>query len=262
MMKTINETTEPMRLNLNGLPLPEDDVVLLTAITQRLGGHVVASGWLPEELHPELDKARAEHVRRLGQSVEAADQVNGLQERWDTEDAAHGDALRDAAREGAKPPADKRTTDTDREGAEKSAAENLWATLMVLVEAVDAAVEVLRSHEVEMLADLQGRAGEAEEDRREAERLVESARRHEWCQHRLAQWILTSADDAGGFGQQPAPTGEEPPPAAFRELNPRAFERAWHQGREWNRGTGAAPEPEPAADTNTAADSIIQPLGA
>ncbi len=115
---------------------------------------------------------------------------------------------------------------------------------------------MLRSHEAEWLSDLQGRAGEAAEDRRHAEWLVEQALRHEWRQHRLAQWLQSAADDAGGFGQQPAPTGEEAPPPVFHGLDPRAFQRPWYKGQPWNRGAGAAPDP--AANQQ---DNIIE-LGA
>lgn len=242
MNNTITATAVPMRLKLNDLPLP-DDVKQRTAILQRLRGHVVSTAWLPEGLAPELDATRTEHVRRIAQAVEAADHLRRLEERWAQQDAAHAAALRDAAREGAGAPADKRTADADRQTEEKSAAERLHATLMVLVEAVGAAVEVIREHEAEWLSVLRDGAGQAKEDRREAERLVEQARRHEFCQHRLASWLLAAANDDDGFSQQPSPTGQEAPPSTFHGLDPAAFERPWFRGQPWNPGTGAAPEP-------------------
>jgi len=87
MSTTTQETAEPMRLKLNGLPLP-DDAKQRAAITQRLGGHAFDSRWLPEGLAPELDAARTQHLRRLAQALEAAHEVHGLQERWEQEDAA------------------------------------------------------------------------------------------------------------------------------------------------------------------------------
>lgn len=53
MSTTTPQTTEPMRLNINGLPMP-DDPRQRAGITQRLRGHVVSTGWLPEDIAPEL----------------------------------------------------------------------------------------------------------------------------------------------------------------------------------------------------------------
>ena len=108
-------------------------------------------------------------------------------------------------------------------------ADKALAATEVLAEHVERAVSVVREAEEDVLADLRGQANAAQEQRRQAEEQLAAARRAEWKLVRQARWVMQTADDVGGFGQQPAPTGGENPPRTFEGLRGGDLERAWYR---------------------------------
>jgi hypothetical protein len=201
-------------------------------VQNRLQGRVVDPGWLPVGLHPEIDVVRKRHLELLRTVAGAVDELNDVADRWAEQDTGYSQALREAVGTGKPEPADERTTPEQRAAMQGRLGEKAQAAAEVLAEHVAHAVEVVREAENEILAGLRGQAKAAREQRREAEQHLASARRAEWKLARQARWVMQTADDPGGFGQQPAPTGDDNPPDMF-QLRDGDLERAWHRREPW-----------------------------
>ena len=217
------KTSNPAALNLALLgPLP-------LKVQNRLAGRVIDPGWLAAGLHRDIDVARERHHELLRHLAGIVNELQALRKRWKEEDAAHAEALREAVRFGRPEPPDERTRPEQRLAGEGRLADKALAATEVLAEHVERAVSVVREAEEDVLADLRGQANAAQEQRRQAEEQLAAARRAEWKLVRQARWVMQTADDVGGFGQQPAPTGGENPPRTFEGLRGGDLERAWYR---------------------------------
>ena len=231
-------------------------------VRERLAGRVIDPGWLPLGLHPNIDAARERHLELLRHVAGVVDELQALRKRWKQEDAAHAEALREAVRSGRRGPDAARTSPEQRLAQEGRLAAKALAATEVLAEHVEHAIDVVRDAEEEILADLREQAREASEQRRQAEERRAAARRAEWKLARMARWTMQTADDPAGFGQQPAPTGDENPPHTFLGLRDRELERPWHRQAEelppsWQElSQVAASAEEPSGDPT----GLVQPL--
>jgi hypothetical protein len=213
-------------LNLAALP------PLPPRVQNRLHGRVVDPGWLAAGLHPDVDVARERHHELLGLVADTADELSAAKARWAGEDREHAAALREAVRSGEPEPPDERSTPEERATQQGRLVEKLQAAAEVLAEHIAHAVDVVRKAENDILAGLKGQAGAARDQRREAEEQLAAAHRAEWKLARLARWTMQTADDPGGFGQQPAPTGDENPPDMF-QLRDGDLERIQQRRDPW-----------------------------
>lgn len=192
----------------------------------RLSGATTSDRWLPQDLAPELDDARQEHLRIRARVVEAIVARADLRAGYKREDAEHAEALRQAYRVGGRQPEDTRTSEADRETAIARAEERLWAGVDVLGEQVEEVVNLIREHENEWLGAVRTRLRGLEQERHDAQLRIDAVAGEEWKLHRTGQWILTSSDD-GILGRQPAPEPCAPPPDFDRGLLATSTTRSW-----------------------------------
>jgi len=126
--------------------LPEaPDVAIRLALLKSLQGHTTSSTFLPQGLWPELDDARAEQLRLRAQAIAILEERNVLLARHSNEDEAHAEALRQAARAGARVPEDARTAPEQRARELTAIDERLWATILVFGELADEIIALVRN---------------------------------------------------------------------------------------------------------------------
>jgi hypothetical protein len=192
-----------------------------------LRGHSTSARWLPEGVHPELDAIRAEHLRVRGQVVAELTALGALSERFAAEDREHDLALRQAQRQGTPDVMEDRRTSGDQRQAELEAIEErLWAGVVVLSEIVEQAIEWVREHEADLLAERRAELVSLVDDEREAREALGQARIKMWQLARFGPYLINLADD-GAFGRQPVPA-PAPPPAQFdAQRAHRMLERHW-----------------------------------
>lgn len=217
------------------LPAPPD-VRTRLLLAENLRGLTTAESWLPEGLWPELDDLREEHLRFRRQVVAVIEERASLLARYAAEDKDHVEALRQAARDGVRPPDDGRTPPDERERQRTAIEERLWAGIAVMAEHADAIVEHLRENEDEYLADLRERLLPAQQKRREAERLLAQAQSEELQVHALGRWVMTTNDD-DGLSRQPSPVPGAVPERLAATVLRDSLERPWHKARPWSRAT-------------------------
>lgn len=155
--------------------------------------------------------------------------------QYAAEDKAHTEALKQAPRDGARTLEDRRTPPEQREREQSAIEERLWAGIAVMAEHADSIIEFLRAHEDDLLADLRQRLAPAQQQRREAERLLREAQSEELRIHALGRWLMTTTDDEG-LGRQPAPTLGAVPARLAAEVLRDSLERPWHKkDKTWYR---------------------------
>ncbi|MBN1529437.1 MAG: hypothetical protein JW895_10280 [Thermoleophilaceae bacterium] len=232
-LPTITETeAKPLRLTLP--PRTKENARAL----RRLRGHSTAPNWIPAGLSGELDALRGEHLRLLGQVAAELAALDATSARFRREDQDHARALREAQRDGVPDSVeDTRTSTADRRSVLVAITERYWAAVAVLADLVDAVVSLYRQREDEWLADLRAQLGPIEEERREAQRVLDEARAKEWLIHRLGQHVQITSE-AGPHGFQPAPAPEPPPPQFSAEVFESMLRRPWHRGKAWSDGEG------------------------
>jgi hypothetical protein len=222
-------------------------------IARRLRGHATSDQWLPEGLAPELDALRAEQLRLRGQVAAELASLSASAARFHAEDEDHRAKLRQAHRDGDTAPVEDLRTPADARQAEARAIEErVWAGAAVLAEVADSVIVWVREHEDDLLGDLLGRLGPAEDKVREAHDALVAARREMWEVAQHGPYLQRLADD-GAFGLQPAPTPTDPPQQFDAEQARRMLERPWYR-REVEEQPVAWLEQEPERD------DAIEPL--
>jgi hypothetical protein len=205
------------------LKLPQPRTTQENRIVDRLRGLATAAKWLPAGLWDELGQARNEHLRLRSRAAAEIDRLADLHRCYRAEDVNRNVALKTAARTGSEPPEDDRTPPADRAAALCDAADRVWSALEVLADHIDATIALVKAREKDWIGDLAGQLMEAEAERREAERRLAHAKAIEWRVHRLAQWVLGTAEDGPLGHGQPVP-GLVPPPPNFDQA---VFTRPW-----------------------------------
>jgi hypothetical protein len=105
--------------------------------------------------------------------------------------------------------------------------------VVAFAELVERAIETIREHEDEWLAELRDeRVPLVENKRREAQRLVAEARTDEWLLDRVARWIRGTADDVGFAPVTPERAGE--PPDNWQP-DPWTLRRHFSELKPWNQ---------------------------
>lgn len=212
------------------IPLrPGGRVEIRVALTERLKGHTTSANWLPAGLSPELDTLRVEFGRLRSRAALDLQALDDLIAEHHAEDRKHQKALEHALRDPRAAEAeDRRTSPEERDRQRDDLHERVDADVLVMAEVADRIIATIREQEPAILASLKIRLAQAQEKRREAERLMYEARQLEWMLHRQGQWTMNTSDD-GPFGRQPAPT-PEPPPAMFDAgLLETSLDRPWHR---------------------------------
>ena len=149
-----------------------------------------SADWLPPaDVWPELAELRAEHERLLAVVSQEGRAAWEIEKRYEEEDAARDEALREAFRTGKDAGADTREAEEERRTA-------LADALLAAGAAQDALIAFLREAMAEIQEKapawyelLESRRAEAQAKREEAERLVAEANRLVSEATRLRNWL-------------------------------------------------------------------------
>jgi hypothetical protein len=211
------------------LRLPPPPTREATRAVRRLPGHSTSPLWLAEGLHPELDELRAEHLRLRSQVAAELEALAALDADFRNEDQEHDRDLRQAQREGSpEAVADERTPLDQRQAKRASVQERLWAGVIVMSEVAEKAIQWVREHESELLAERLSGVAALEEEERQALDAVAKARAKMWELAQYGPYIKRLAED-GPFGRQPVPVPAQPPAAFDADQARRMLDRHWSE---------------------------------
>lgn len=219
-------TTKPLRLP------PGRNATENRMTREQLQGHTTSTAWLAAVPWAELDEARDDHGRLVGQLADRLADHHRIGREFADEDRQHQAALIDAARAGTPTPADGRTPEAERQAQQADAADQLWATAIALGETAARAIGTVREHEDLWLGRLRAEAQEAAEREQEALRILRDARADRVRLGLRARWVMETADDAGQ-GRQPWPDDARPVPTTADPAH-LPLERHWTDARPWN----------------------------
>jgi hypothetical protein len=220
-------TNDQKNTNQGLLKLPPPPTKEAARAVRSLAGHSTSTLWLAEGLHPELDELRAEHLRIRGQVVAELEALVALHVRFREEDEQHKSKLRQAQRAGTVDAVDDDRTPLDQQQAERAAVEDrLWAGVSILAEVVEKAIQWVREHESELLAERLSGVAALEEEERQARDALARARSKMWELAQYGPYVKNLADD-GPFGRQPVPVPAAPPAQFDAVQARRMLERHW-----------------------------------
>ncbi|HMJ03253.1 MAG TPA: hypothetical protein VK506_09940 [Conexibacter sp.] len=197
-------------------------------------------GWLPVTTFPELEEMRQRHEALIDMRRRQQAQVVALRRRFDQEDEAKGEALRDGYRDGKKPKLPQVTTPEERDRLLREAKEHAEAAAEV---ALDYAYEVrerlrgplpdgwqphiaLQQFAVPpngigaaLMGELRDLEATIQARAQEAQRILEEAGHELRTLHPLKHWIAANAN--GAQGQILPGTDFEVPPTHTPGSKPR-----------------------------------------
>jgi hypothetical protein len=219
-----------------GLPAAARRDVERHLVAQRVGGFELDREWIPEVMArrwPVLAELRAEHHAYIDQVVAANRERSELERTYAQADEDHARALREAMTRRQPPPEPPEPSPEARDRELAPFAEKAKAATMALGGFVVQAIEVVRAHEDELLADLRGDLPALQERVAEAQRAIEMARADEFRVHMMGRWVQWRSDDMG-MGVPLPPEGTPLPSRVV--LDPHDLERHWSKRRPWNEG--------------------------
>jgi hypothetical protein len=173
--------------------------------------------WIPEtRLSPELSELREEHLRLLAERTRLFEEVFVLTKKFEAEDEARKEALKEAARTGtAKAKVPPRTPDPEREEALREPSERAEAATAALAEFLREALAAIRERRDQFRRPLEEQLAAADAKREEARRLLAEADAVAGIATRLGDWIDRTATAPSGlhvaWGHLTAPNDAEEP---------------------------------------------------
>jgi len=219
---------EDLTSSTGPLPIPRAPRDSLIPVVARLRGHTTSANWLPVGLDDAVDEFRERQLAQRERTASAIADLAAAQVTFATEDYEFAEGLRDAQRTG-KTPKDRRTAPADRERALSDLRAVQWASIEVMAEIVQEAVDALREAEPRILSGLRAQADEGDARIRAAEQEVRRAQEAHFVLLRTGLWLKAQASD-GPYGGQPAPVVGPVPPGISRDAVAGALERRrWHE---------------------------------
>jgi hypothetical protein len=182
------------------LQLPLGRTVHERLTAERLKGHLTSDLWLPQGAWADLDPLRDEHLLLRERLAGELNALAELYAEFAVEDATHRQALKRSMADGEELH-DERTPGADRDQAVQDALDKVWLRIEVLADFVDNVVATVAERRDDWANVLGQQLLAAQENRRQAQRLLDQAAAVEHHSTVLGVWLDRTADNGWGRGQ-------------------------------------------------------------